>query len=160
MSSYLEKITSKHNEVVQKYGKKIASVTAKSFEVLEIGAGAAIAGVIQGREIAKGNLKGAHLFGLPADLFIGISLELAGHFGYGGEWSEDLCNLGAGFIAGYASDWGVSFGKRWIEEGHLPLLERKPVSQLPPPAQQVAAKGVVDPQAMADALANRLQPNG
>lgn len=157
--SYLEEVKRKHEAVVAKYGKKIASVTAKSVEVLEIGAGAAIAGVIQGREIAKGNLKGAHILGLPADLFIGIGLELAGHFDLAGEeWSQHLCNFGAGFIAGYASDWGVSFGKRWIEEGHLPLLERKPVSQLASPPQTVAAKGEVSPEQMADVLSSRLNP--
>jgi hypothetical protein len=128
---------------------KLATVTAKSVEVLEIGAGAAVAGVIQGRAIAQGHMEGARILGLPADLMLGVGLELAGHFDLAGEeWSHHLCNFGAGFIAGYASDWGVAFGKRWVSEGHLPLLESKPTPAL--------SKGEVTPEQMASVLADRL----
>lgn len=148
--SHAEEIRAKHQAIVAKYGKKVASITAKSVEVLEIGAGAAIAGVIQGRAIAKGNLSGARVLGLPADLAIGLGLEIAGHMDLAGpEWSHHLCNFGAGFVAGYASDWGVSFGKRWVSEGHLPLFEHSP--------QAAVSKGEVSPQQMADVLAQRLQ---
>ena len=150
MASY-EELRSKHASIVKKWGPKIALLTEKSFEVLEIGAGAAIAGVIQGRAIAKGDLHGSRLLGLPADLAIGIGLELAGHFDLAGEeWSHHLCNFGAGFVAGYASDWGVAFGKKWVAEGHLPLFEKPP--------QLTASKGEVSPRQMADVLAARLHP--
>jgi hypothetical protein len=152
--STAEAIRAKHAAVVAKYGKKIASLTAKSVEVLEIAAGAAVGGVIQGRAIAKGQLHGARLLGLPADLAIGIGLELAGHFDLAGdEWSHHLNNFGAGFIAGYASDVGVTFGKKWVS--HLPLFERTPTpAGLPAPGTPVA-KGEVSPAQVADILAAR-----
>jgi hypothetical protein len=147
--SYADQIRAKHEAIVSKYGKKLATVTAKSVEVLEIGAGAAVAGVIQGRAIAQGHMEGARILGLPADLMLGVGLELAGHFDLAGEeWSHHLCNFGAGFIAGYASDWGVAFGKRWVSEGHLPLLESKPTPAL--------SKGEVTPEQMASVLSDRL----
>lgn len=154
--STAEAIRAKHAAIVAKYGKKFASLTAKSVEVLEIAAGAAIGGVIQGRAMAKGQLHGARLLGLPADLAIGIGLELAGHFDLAGdEWSHHLNNFGAGFIAGYASDVGVTFGKKWVTEGHIPLFEKQPVaSALPAPGTPVA-KGEVSPQQVADILASR-----
>lgn len=152
--SHAEEIRAKHQAIVAKYGKKIATITAKSVEVLEISAGAAIGGVIQGREIAKGNVAGAKLLGLPADLAIGLGLEAMGHFDLAGpEWSHHLCNLGAGFIAGYASDWGNAFGKRWVTEGHLPLLERSPQGGLP----GTVAKGEVSANQMAEILRERVQ---
>jgi hypothetical protein len=153
--SHADEIRAKHQAIVAKFGKKFASVTAKSVEVLEIGAGAAIAGVIQGREIAKGNVHGARLLGLPADLAIGVALEVAGHFDLAGpEWSHHLCNFGAGFIAGYASDWGNAFGKRWVSEGHLPLFERPAGGALP----GAVAKGEVHPSQMAELLRERMSP--
>lgn len=154
--SYAEGIRAKHAAIVAKYGKKIATATAKSVEVLEIASGAAIAGVIQGRAIAKGDLQGARIFGMPADLVIGVGLEAAGHFNLAGDdWSHHLCNFGAGFIAGYASDWGVAWGKKWVETGHLPLFESRPMGGLP---AGTVAKGDVSPQQMADALASRISP--
>lgn len=157
--SHVDAIRAKHQSIVAKYGPKLASLTAKSVEVLEISAGAAIGGVIQGREIAKGNVAGAKLFGLPADLAIGLVFEAAGHFDLAGpEWSHHLNNIGAGFIAGYASDWGNALGKRWIEEGHIPLLDpllgrAQPQGGLP----GTVAKGEVSANQMAEILRERVQ---
>ena len=155
MASY-EELRSKHANIVKKWGPKIAVLTEKSFEVLEIGAGAAIAGVIQGRAMAKGEPGGARLFGLPADLAIGIGLELAGHFDLAGEHSHHLNNFGAGFIAGYASDWGVAFGRKWVEGGSFPLFHHHGQAPQLPPAGPPVVKGEIHPQQMADALVNRM----
>jgi hypothetical protein len=89
--------------------------------VVEVAAGAAIGGVIAGRA-GEG---GAHILRMPASLVLGGALIAGGVFastGAGGAFaaaSDHMVQLGTGFIAEFAGNWGYGVGQRWTRDGHL-----------------------------------------
>jgi hypothetical protein len=83
----------------------------------EIALGSAIAGVVQGRA-GEG---GAHILRMPASLVVGGAL-VAGGVLQAGEFSDHLINLGTGFLAEFAGNFGYGVGQRWHATGHLGLF--------------------------------------
>jgi hypothetical protein len=118
-----------------------ASIAHRGVRTLEVGAGAALGGLVQG--MSK-DPKGAHILHVPADLGIGLGLHLAGFLDLAGdEYSSHLNNIGDGFIGAYFSDLGFSIGKRKRETGKF--LASKG-------AAPALAQGELSPQQMADAM--------
>lgn len=137
-------------EKVAKLKAKGAKITGKAVRSLEVVAGATLGGVIQG--LAKDQEAGAHILRVPADLGIGLGLNLAGFLDLAGdEWSHHLNNLGDGFLGAYFSDLGFHVGKRKRESGSF--FKPKTQGALP----SAAAHGEVSPQAMAEALLSQMQ---
>lgn len=124
---------------------KFEGIVEGTFRVAEVGAGAWLGGVLEGKTAQR------TFFHMPLNLLVGIGLAGVGAVGYAGDWSPHLSNLGEGFVASWAASAGYSFGKKWNETGNLfgaikaqvPLPPPMPV---PPPVVQAAAAG--DPYAM------------
>lgn len=83
----------------------------------EIALGSAIAGVVQG----KAGEGGAHILRMPASLVVGGVL-VAGGVIQAGEFSDHLINLGTGFLAEFAGNFGYGVGQRWHATGSLGLF--------------------------------------
>jgi hypothetical protein len=135
---------------VEKLKSRGAALTKHGVQILEVSAGAALGGLLQGA------MKDPHVARVPVDLAVGIGLnaaallDLAGH-----EYSHHLANLGTGFIAAYASEKGFEIGLRKKTTGSF---FGPKISALPPPPPMpampapVAASG--DAAATAAALLN------
>lgn len=96
--------------------EKFRSPVSKVVKTVEVGAGALIGGVIQG----KAGPQGATIAHIPIDLLAGAALNAAAVFHVAGaENSAHLGNVGDGLIAAYLSDVGFKIGQKWHEEGHL-----------------------------------------
>lgn len=94
--------------------EKFAGVTGRFVGTIETLAGAWLGGTIEGRT------EGAAIGPLPINLGAGILLIGAGHLDLaGGRWSDDLNNMGNGFIGSYFAATGYAFGKRWKETGKM-----------------------------------------
>jgi Zn-dependent protease len=93
---------------------KIQKHTSKAVATIETAVGAGIGGVIQGHA----GEKGAHVFGIPTDLGLGLVLNLLGHFdAAGADYSPHLNHLGDGFIAAFTSSVGFGWGAAWAKTG-------------------------------------------
>jgi hypothetical protein len=151
--AHVHHLARRNDSLQQKIAKlqgKAAKVVSHSVGTLEVAAGAALGGVLQGMSKKEG---GARIFHVPADLAIGLGLNIAGHLDLAGrEWSGHLGNVGNGFVAAYFTEAGYAIGKRKRETGHF--FQKKGTAALPAPA---AAQGEVSPQAMAEALLHQMQ---
>ena len=77
----------------------------------EVGAGAFLAGVVDGKFQSPG------LGAFPITLGIGGAALVASHLKLAGNWSEDLNHFGNGFVANWAANTGYAFGKSFREKG-------------------------------------------
>lgn len=126
---------------------RLAGTTEKLIRTGTVSAAAAVSGVIQGR----GGPDGAHIFHIPIDLGLGVGLNLLGYFRAAGKQSHHLINAGDGFLAGFFSNLGFSWGNNWRVSGSL--FGGKGQSTLPAPGAPVASKGEVSAAQMADIVA-------
>jgi hypothetical protein len=132
-------------EKAAKLKKRAGSIAGRGVRTLEVGAGAALGGLVQGMSKSP---NGAHIVKVPADLAIGLGLHLAGFLDLAGdEWSSHLNNFGDGFIGAYFSDLGFAVGKKKKETGSF--FTKGASGSLSTPA---AVHGEVTPQQMAEAL--------
>lgn len=142
---------------IEKLKARGAHLTKHTVQAIEVFAGAAAGGVLQG--LAKDQVTGARILHVPADLVIGGGLALAGMLDLAGdEWSGHLTNLGTGFIAAYATELGYGVGKRKRESGKW--LGAKTAAMLPAvgvPAAPAVVHGAVSPQDVAQQLLNQMQ---
>lgn len=149
----LEHLARRNDTLSQKVDKlkhKAARVTKHGVQLLEITAGAALGGVVQG--MSK-DPHGAHIMKVPADLLLGLGLNVAAVLDLAGEeYSPHLGNVGTGFLAAYVSDLGFAAGKRKKDSGSF--FASKSAPALP---SGVSASGDVSPQAMAEALLAQMQ---
>ena len=149
---HVQHLTRRNDTLAQKIEQlrhKGAKITEKGVRSLEVVAGAAIGGLLQG--MAKDQEHGSHIFRIPTDLGLGIGLNLAGFLDLAGnEWSHHLNNLGDGFLGAYFSDLGFSIGKKKRETGSFFAAKSSPA--LP----AAAAAGDVSPQQMAEALLQQM----
>jgi hypothetical protein len=131
-----------------RHEQSVARVTKKIVRSGEVFAGAAVAGVVQGR---FGDTKVGGL--VPLDLLIGFGLNGVALSGVAKEYSDDLGNFGDGFIAGYGAEAGFAVGQRWKNTGHLFAKGVPGPAPLPPPppgpAPQPAVHGELDPRIVA-----------
>ncbi len=97
--------------------EKAEKMTEKFVRTLEVGAAAALGGVVQG----KAGPAGAHIMGVPVDLGAGLALNLLGYFGVAGKHSDHLNNFGDGMLAAYLSQVGFGVGQQWLKTGKLGL---------------------------------------
>jgi hypothetical protein len=140
------------SQKIEKLKGRAASVTKHGVHLLEVTAGAALGGVVQG--MSK-DPNGAHILKVPADLGIGIALNVAGLLDLAGEeYSPHLANVGTGFLAAYFSDLGFAIGKRKKDTGsffpkHLGAGAGAP--------SLAAVHGEVSPHQMAEALLQQMQ---
>lgn len=100
---------------VESLKARTEAMTQKFVRTLEVSAGAAVAGVIQG----KAGPEGAHVMGVPVDLGAGLALNVLGYFDAAGKHSDHLNNLGDGLLAGYVSQVGFGIGTKWRTTGKL-----------------------------------------
>lgn len=126
---------------------RLAGTTEKLIRTGTVVAAAAASGVIQG----KAGPEGAHIFHVPVDLGAGIVLNLLGYFRAAGKQSHHLINAGDGFLAGFSSNLGFSWGNKWRTSGSL--FGSPGQSALPSPGAPVASKGEVSAAQMADIVA-------
>lgn len=127
--------------------ERAAGMTEKVIRTGTVGAAALAGGVIQGRA-GEG---GAHFLHIPADLGLGIGLNLLGYFHAAGKQSHHLVNLGDGFLASFTSSLGFSWGDSWRRTGSL--FGHKGASALPAPGAGVASAGELSPAEMANIVA-------
>ena len=120
---------------------KFEAITAGTIRLAEVGAGAWLGGVLEGKT-SQGTF-----FHVPVNLGVGLILAGAGALDLAGDWSPHLSNLGDGFIASYAAATGYSFGKRWKETGKLFGSVQAPVP-LPPPMPVAPPVAAGDPYGM------------
>lgn len=118
----------------------------KAVRTVEVGVGAAAAGLVQGRS----GPQGLSILGIPVEVLGGVALNVAGHVGAAGKHSDHLCNFGDGLIAAFTSSFGFGVGKTWRDTGHL--FGNRPQQQIGPGAPAHTA-GHVSPQVMADIAA-------
>lgn len=154
---HVHHLTKRNDSLAQKVEKlkgRAASLTKHGVHLLEVTAGAALGGMIQG--MAKDQAHGPHFMKIPADLGIGVALNLAGALDLAGEeWSGHLANLGTGFLAAYFTDVGHSIGARKRETGSF-FPAKGSAPQLP--AAQV--HGEVSPHQVAEQLLRQMQQAG
>jgi len=124
----------------------------QAIAIAEIAAGAAVAGVIQGRA-GEG---GAHILRMPASLVVGGLLVAGGVF-QAGDWSDHLINAGTGFLAEFAGNWGYGVGQRWHQTGHFGLFGKGDAGALPPGGAHTGAD--LTPHQMAN-LVRQVQAAG
>jgi len=133
-------------EKAAKLKKRAGSIAGRGVRTLEVGAGAALGGILTG--MSK-DPNGPHIVKIPADLAVGLGLHLAGFLDIAGdEWSSHLNNIGDGFIGSYFSDLGFAVGKKRRETGSF-FTKGASASLAAPSA---AVHGEVTPQQMAEAL--------
>lgn len=151
---HVQHLTRRNDTLAQKIEKlrhKGAKLTEKGVRSLEVVAGAAIGGLIQG--MAKDQVAGSHVFRIPTDLGLGIGLNLAGFLDLAGdEWSHHLNNLGDGFLGAYFSDLGHAIGNRKRTTGSF-FPPKGAAGALP----GVVAQGAVSPDQMAAHLLHQMQ---
>jgi hypothetical protein len=114
-ADHLHHMARRHHATMQKLDglrDKFAGITGRFVGTLETAAGAWLGGAIEGRT------GGGAVGPLPINLGVGALLLVGGHLDLaGGRWSDDLNNLGNGFIGSYLAATGYAFGKRWKETG-------------------------------------------
>jgi hypothetical protein len=137
-------------ERLDNWKETLRSPAAKVIKTAEVGAGAILGGVIQG----KAGPKGATIAHLPIDLLAGAALNVVAAFHVAGEEnSAHLGNVGDGLIAAYLTDVGFKIGKKWNETGHL-FGGHDEHGQLPAPATK--ASGQLSPDQLAE-IVHRVQ---
>lgn len=89
---------------IAKFKDHAAKTTEKVVRTVEVGTAALGIGMMQGR------MGSVEVMGVPAELGIGIALNLAGYFGVAGKHSDHLCNFGDGALAAYLVTVGKGVG--------------------------------------------------
>ncbi len=132
---------------------KFKGFTERFVSTLEVGAGAYLGGVLEGRT------NDGKVLHVPINLGAGLLALAAAHLDLAGrEWSGHLNNLGNGFVASYAGRAGYHFGEKWLHEGFGAAFGRHPMAPpLPAPPPAAAAAGVPDPAQMAAIVAQMQQ---
>jgi len=103
------------------------SVGAHAVEVV---AGAAVGGLVQGRL----GPDGPHILGMPAEAVVGAALILGGTLtDVAGRISEDVAYFGTGLFAAWISGAAYGVGKHWHDTGHLSLTSKPPAGAGLPP---------------------------
>lgn len=128
---------------LEAYREKLEGATTKIVRTLEVGAGAAVAGLIQGK------FDHPHFLHMPVDLVAGLGLNIAGYLDAAGDYSEHLCNFGDGFVAAYTSGLGYQMGDTWKKTGKL--FGAKAPAALPAAPSAAVVSG--DASAMAHQMA-------
>lgn len=108
----------RHHATMKKFDglrEKLTGAAERTAHILETAAGAWAGGAIEGRTA------GAAVGPLPVNLLAGIALVGASHLKQVEHLgrSDDLNNLGNGFIGSYFAATGYAFGKRWKETGKM-----------------------------------------
>ena len=133
--------------------ERFTSPVSKVVKTAEVGVGAILGGVIQG----KAGPAGATIAHFPIDLLAGAALNAAAMFHVAGkENSSHLGNVGDGLIAAYLSDLGFKIGKKWHEDGHL---FGHGGGQLPAGGATPKVSGALSPDQLAE-IVHRVQAAG
>jgi hypothetical protein len=152
---HLHHIAKRHESLSKRYEglkAKGAKLTGRLVRSGEVVAGAALAGVLQG--MSK-NPAGPRIAHVPADLAIGLGLEVVAAFDiFGDEWSHHAGNFGTGFLAAYFTEAGFAVGKRKRDSGTF--FAGKVTAPLAAPAAAAAAVHG-DATAQAEQLLRQMQ---
>lgn len=127
---HLHHMAKRHHHTMRKFEAlkdKFSGMTERAVRTVEVGAGAWLGG------LAEGRTNGGTVLHVPINLGIGVALSAAGYLDLAGEWSGHLNNFGDGFIGSYVAATGYNFGKRWRDTGKL-FGGGTPPAALPPPA--------------------------
>lgn len=92
---------------IGRFKEDAEKMTEKFVRTTEIGVAALGVGILQGRT------GGIEVMGIPAELGIGVGLNMLGYFGAAGKHSDHLNNLGDGALAGYLATVGRGLGAEW-----------------------------------------------
>jgi hypothetical protein len=98
-----ERLQSLQNRIA-KFKDHAAKTTEKVVRTVEVGVAALGVGVLQGR---SGSIE---IMGVPAELGLGLGLNLLGYFGAAGKHSDHLNNFGDGALAAYLVTVGKGVG--------------------------------------------------
>jgi len=117
---HLHHMAKRHHVTMRKYDaikEKARGTADRLLGTLEVGSGAFLGGMLEGRT------QWAPL-GIPVSLLVGSALIVGAHldtlldFGaLGSQVSGHINNVGNGFIASYIGGVGHNFGTRWREDG-------------------------------------------
>jgi hypothetical protein len=115
---HLHHMAKRHHATMQKLDglrDKFAGFTGRFVGTIETATGAWVGGAIEGRTA------GGTVGPLPINLGVGALFLAGAHLGgeHLGRWSDDLNNLGNGFIGSYLAATGYAFGKRWKDTKSL-----------------------------------------
>ncbi len=94
--------------------KRIANIREKAEATTErLVATAETAGAAFAVGVMQGRTGGVEVFGVPAELGLGIALTGFGLLGGAGKHSSHLTNIGAGCLAAYTTTLGRGVGATW-----------------------------------------------
>lgn len=114
---HLHHMAKRHHHISKKFDAlrdKFAGMTERAVRTVEVGAGAFLGGVLEGRT------DGGTVLHVPMNLGVGIALSAAGYLDLAGEeYSKHLNNFGDGFIGSYVGSKGYAFGQNWRNTGKL-----------------------------------------
>ena len=114
---HLHHMARRHHATMQKLDgirDRLSSVVQRSLGTLEMGAGSWVGGMLEGKTAGK------TLGPVPLNLGIGVLLLAGGYANIAGtKYSDDLTNVGNGFISSWVAAMGYAFGKRWRETNRL-----------------------------------------
>jgi len=114
---HLHHMAKRHHTTMRKLDslrEKFSGMTERAVRTVEVGAGAWLGGVAEGRTA------GGTVLNVPINLGVGLALTAAGFLDLAGdEYSKHLNNFGDGFIGSYVAATGYNFGKRWRDSGKL-----------------------------------------
>jgi hypothetical protein len=113
---HLHHMARRHHATMKKLDgirERVTGITGRFVGTIEAAAGAWLGGAIEGRT------GGASIGPLPVNLGVGVLLLAGSHLEMAKKWSDDLNNLGNGFIGSYLAATGYAFGKRWKETGKI-----------------------------------------
>ena len=116
-AEHLHHMAKRHHATMQKVvviQDRVAAITKRSVSSLEVGAGAWLGGLLEGRT------GGMSLGPVPLNLAAGLALVAGGAVisaGRAAPYGDHLHDLGNGLIGSYLAGAGYAFGKRWKETG-------------------------------------------
>jgi hypothetical protein len=114
---HLHHMAKRHHTTMRKLDalkEKFSGMTERAVRTVEVGAGAWLGGVVEGRT------GGGTVVHVPINLGVGLALSAAGYLDLAGnEYSKHLNNFGDGFIGSYVAATGFNFGKNWRDTGKL-----------------------------------------
>lgn len=98
----------------------LGHMAANTREMLEVGAGAWLTGVVEGRLGGPETNGMPKWLGVPAPIAIAAGLKVLAYLDVAGaEYSGDLDNLATGALAAWTSSHGFNFGANWKKTGQL-----------------------------------------
>lgn len=93
--------------------EKAEATTERLVAAAEVTGAAFAMGVLQGRTYDPVKKEAASIFGVPAELGLGIGLTGFALLGGAGKHSSHLANIGTGCLAAYTSTLGRGVGATW-----------------------------------------------